>query len=59
MFILAFDVESPYALDPNSESDKNWRIWLKEALASVTRITQILKWHEVAATFFIVGQVVE
>ena len=59
MFILTFDVESAYALDPNSESDKNWRIWLKETLASVTRITQILKRHEVPATFFIVGKVIE
>ena len=59
MFILTFDVESAYALNPNLESDTNWNTWLKETLASVTQITQLLKKHEVPATFFIVGKVIE
>ena len=53
MFILTFDVESAYALNPNLESE------LEETLASVTQITQLLKNHEVPATFFIVGKVIE
>ena len=59
MFILTFDVESAYALNPNLESDTNWNTWLDETLASVTQITQLLKKHEVPATFFIVGKVIE
>ena len=59
MFILTFDVESAYALNPSLESDKNWQIWLEETLTSITQITQILKRHEVPATFFIVGKVIE
>ena len=59
MFILTFDVESAYALNPNLESDTNWNTWLEETLASVTQITQLLKKHEVPATFFIVGKVIE
>ena len=59
MFILTFDVESAYALNPNLESDSNWNIWLEETLASITQITQLLKKHKVPATFFIVGKVIE
>ena len=59
MFILTFDVESAYALNPSIESDTNWDTWLEETLASITQITRILKKHEVPATFFIVGKVIE
>ena len=59
MFILTFDIESAYALNPSIESDTNWDTWLEETLASITQITRILKKHEVPATFFIVGKVIE
>ena len=59
MFILTFDIESAYALNPSIESDNNWDTWLEETLASITQITRILKKHEVPATFFIVGKVIE
>ena len=59
MFILTFDVESAYALNPNIESDSNWNIWLEETLASIMQITQLLKKQKVPATFFIVGKVIE
>ena len=45
MFLLTFDVESAYALNPNLESEENWEIWLEETLVSVGKITRILKWH--------------
>jgi len=59
MFLLTFDVESAYALNPNLESEENWEIWLEETLASVEQITRILERHQVPATFFMVGKVVE
>ena len=59
MFILTFYIESAYALNPSIESDNNWDTWLEETLASITQITRILKKHEVPATFFIVGKVIE
>ncbi|MFP6901811.1 MAG: polysaccharide deacetylase family protein [Opitutales bacterium] len=59
MFILRFDVETAYALNPGLESDENWRIWLDETLASVTQITRVLKRHDAPASFCIVGKVLE
>ena len=44
MFILRFDVESAYALNPSLESEENWPVWLDETLASLTQITLILKY---------------
>ena len=57
MFILRFDVESAYALNPSIESDENWQIWLEETLASVEQITRVLKRYDAPATFCIVGKV--
>ena len=37
MFLLTFDVEIAYALNPNLEPE--------ETLVSVGQITRILKWH--------------
>ena len=45
MFLLTFDVEIAYALNPNLEPEENWEIWLEETLVSVGKITRILKWH--------------
>jgi peptidoglycan/xylan/chitin deacetylase (PgdA/CDA1 family) len=59
MFILRFDVESAYALNPSIESDENWQIWLEETLASVEQITRVLKRYDAPATFCIVGKVLE
>ena len=59
MFILRFDVESAYALNPSIESDENWQIWLEETLASVEQITRVLKRYDALATFCIVGKVLE
>ena len=59
MFLLTFDVEIAYALNPNLESEENWKIWLEEILVSVGLITRILERHQVPATFFMVGKVVE
>ena len=59
MFILRFDVESAYALNPSIESDENWQIWLEETLASVEQVTRVLKRYDAPATFCIVGKVLE
>lgn len=58
MFILRFDLESAYALG-GGRGEGNWRLWIDEAAASVTRICEVLEQHEVPATFFIVGALLE
>ena len=59
MFLLTFDVEITYGLNPNLEPEENREIWLEETLVSVGQITRILKWHQVPVTFFMVGKVVK
>ena len=59
MLILRFDLESAYALRPVPETDDNWQRWIDEAVASVSQIVAVLARHNVPATFFVVGRVLE
>ena len=59
MLILRFDLETAYALRRSSETDEDWRRWIDEAVAAVSRIVAVLKRHDVPATFFVVGRVLE
>jgi hypothetical protein len=59
MLVLRFDLESGYALNPRSESEENWKLWLDECLGAVSQVAAVLKRNEVPASFFIVGKVIE
>ena len=59
MFILKFDFETAYALEPDLESEQSWRRWLDEGLAAVEKISSTLKRRNAPATFYIVGRVLE
>ncbi len=58
MFILRFDLESAYSLG-GERTEENWRLWIDEAVAGVAQICRVLERHEVPATFFIVGALLE
>jgi hypothetical protein len=46
-------------LDPDNESDENWRSWRDEALAALTQFTLVLEQNDAPATFFVVGKLLE
>jgi peptidoglycan/xylan/chitin deacetylase (PgdA/CDA1 family) len=58
VFILRFDLESAYALG-GERTAENWRLWIDEAAAAVARICGVLERHEVPATFFVLGALLE
>ena len=58
MFILRFDLESGYALG-GEQTEVNWSKWIDEAVAAVTAICRAVERHDVPATFFVVGLLLE
>jgi peptidoglycan/xylan/chitin deacetylase (PgdA/CDA1 family) len=59
MLLLRFDVESAYALRQEPPTEANWQKWIAESLAGVTSIVRVLERHNVPATFYITGLVLE